>query len=235
MPISVLQYKESIGQTGDEHDFILGTYLDAAYSAAYDYIGERWIGIADVEKKIDTAVILLVNDLFDPEVPVSKVLSTDAARMHPIYRLLKPLSLTKPTPEQIAGRTLPDIPQEIIASTIGGAIRHDGPYYCFWSDNGLVEVDEVLAGEKTQSSVLRIPERVANGWLGVAIIAEGHSYPISGFFNGNTDDIVSGGFTQLANLVINGDPFLIGLTNAEQNAAILGTGRRTLTLHFRGE
>ena len=121
-------------------------------------------------------------------------------------------------PEVPLGPTIPVMP---ITDTL----------YVAWSDDAVFDETEVLAGDSSMTGTVVIPARVANGYLGVFVpVSEGNPSAIT--VDGNPSNQRQG-FTAeaaLTQLDVAGVAHYALVSNALQNAAILGTGARTLTV-----
>lgn len=106
--------------------------------------------------------------------------------------------------------------------------------YVAWSDDADFSPAEVTAGTLGQSGELvTIPARSANGYIGIFIPVSAGS-PDQVHLDGNQHNqrpnyTADGDLTQVT---VNGVSHNAFITLAEQNAAILGTGTRTLQIDF---
>lgn len=99
-----------------------------------------------------------------------------------------------------------------------------------WSAAAVPTQAEIDAADTEQDNVLAIPKETDDGHIFFAVPVSVGA-PNAAYYDGNTHDIL-GGFTQRANAGRGGTAYLVWSTNAAQSAAIMGTGRRTLTLSY---
>ena len=114
-------------------------------------------------------------------------------------------------------------------------VSHPGSHnrYIGWSVSAAVTAGEIAVADDTAytTDVLTIPRRSNNGYL-FFMVPESVGAPNAAYFDGNSHDIL-GAFDRIAGTVsVGGTDYIIYVTTVAQNARILGTGTRTLTLDY---
>ena len=102
--------------------------------------------------------------------------------------------------------------------------------YIGWSAAQVPTGTEIQAGESFIADVLTIPATGTDGYLWFAIPSN-LVQPTGAFFDGNTYSIF-GAFINITESSNVYPGYIVYAINGSQQAAILGTGRRTLTLRY---
>jgi len=120
----------------------------------------------------------------------------------------------------------------VVTITIGGSAPHPGTHdrYCGWSDSLTPTEAEISRGTVHEQDSFPVPQRAANGFVWFATPTSVGA--VSAVYWGNNQQVNQiGGFTRTQRQIDSTNYYLY-VTDAEQNAAIVGTGTFQIRLEY---